>query len=355
MSSIIQLGIFAKVPLIQAWPTEDGNFTPWLASASNIAQLGATLGLELEVEAVEHWVGPFRADILARVQDEADHRVLIENQFGRTDHRHLGQILTYLAGIEAAKTVVWIAEAIQPDHRAAIDWLNEHTDEEFSFFAVEIELWRIENSPPAPRFNVVASPNDWTRQARVATRNVGEAALAERHHVRLAYWASFGEFLKLRNAGFRIKRANKDHWFAFSTGRGGFVISSTISTDKKRIGVELYIANDPSKRAFKALLSQRDAVEAEFGEQLDWQELPGKKASRIALFKSQTDPSDESARPEQHAWMLSKMERFRAVFSNRIKAIKLDAEDAREEETDELSHSRPFIEFEGQVGRPDQP
>jgi hypothetical protein len=325
VSSIIPLGIFARVPLTQAWPTEDGNFTPWLASEPNIKGLGDALGLDFEVEAVEHWVGSFRADILARVQDEADHRVLIENQFGRTDHKHLGQIMTYLAGIEAAKTVVWIAETIQPDHRAAIDWLNNHTDEDFSFFAVEIELWRIDQSPPAPRFNVVASPNDWTRQVRSAARQVGEAALAERHHIRLAYWASFADFLKTRNSTFRIKRANKDHWFEFPIGRSGFVISATISTDKQRIGVELYIANDPLKRAIKALAAQKDAIVGEFGEQLEWQELPGKKASRIAIFRRDTDPSDEAARDEQHAWMLSKMERFRDVFAHRVKVLKLDS------------------------------
>lgn len=329
MSSIIPLGIFEKISLTQAWPSEASNFTPWLAQPLNIALLGTTLGFELEVEAVEHWVGPFRADILARAQDETDHRVLIENQFGRTDHRHLGQILTYLAGIESAKTVVWIAETIQADHRAAIDWLNEHTSEVFSFFAVEIELWRIGDSHPAPRFNVVASPNDWTRQARSATRQVSEVALAERHHVRLAYWASFAEFLKANTSAFNIRRANKDHWFEFPVGRTGFAISSTISVDKQRLGVELYIANDPSKNAFKALSTEKSAIEAEFGEPLDWQELPSKKASRIALFKLNSDPSEEATRRNQHVWMLEKMERFRAVFSSRVKALKIDAEKER--------------------------
>jgi hypothetical protein len=118
----------------------------------NVKLLGDALDIELEVEAVEHWVGPFRADILARATDETEHRVIVENQFGRTNHGHLGQILTYLAGIEGAKTIVWIAEPIQPDHRAAIDWLNANTIEEFSFFAIEIELWRIGASAPAPKF-----------------------------------------------------------------------------------------------------------------------------------------------------------------------------------------------------------
>ena len=140
MAAIIPLGTFEQVSLKDAWPTEDGNFTPWLAQAETISLLGDALKLELEVEAVEHWVGSFRADILARAIDEADHRVIIENQFGKTNHGHLGQILTYLAGIDGAKTVVWIAETIQPDHRAAIDWLNTNTTEEFSFFAIEIEL-----------------------------------------------------------------------------------------------------------------------------------------------------------------------------------------------------------------------
>ena len=194
MSAIIPLGSFDRVTLTEAWPTEDGNFTPWLAEPGNIKLLGEALDMELEVEEHEYLVGQFRADILARAADETDHRVVIENQFGRTNHGHLGQILTYLAGIEGAKTVVWIAETIQPDHRAAIDWLNNNTSEEFSFFAIEIELWRIGTSVPAPRFNVIASPNDWIKRTRSAARAIdGEL---NRHHVALSYWASFAEYLE---------------------------------------------------------------------------------------------------------------------------------------------------------------
>jgi hypothetical protein len=325
MTAIIPLGTFMRAELKEAWPTEDGNFTPWLAQAENISLLGDALDIEMEVEAVEHWVGAFKADILARSIGEPNHRVLIENQFGRTNHGHLGQMLTYLAGIEGAKTVVWIAETIQADHRAAIDWLNNNTTEDFSFFAIEIELWRIGNSPPAPRFNLIASPNDWTKTARQASGQVGEKVLAERHHVRLAYWASFAEYLKERGSGFRIRRPNKDHWFSFAIGRAGFGINATISTDKERIGVELYIENDVEKAAFRALLAQKDTIEKEFGEPLEWQELPGKKATRIALFKSGVDPADEAQYPELHAWMLAKMDRFRIVFGPRVKALSLNS------------------------------
>jgi hypothetical protein len=333
MTAVIALGKFEPVALREAWPTEDDNFTPWLANGESIGLLGDALNMELEVEAVEHWVGPFRADILARVVDEIDHRVIVENQFGRTNHGHLGQILTYLAGIEGAKTVVWIAETIQADHRAAIDWLNTNTTEEFSFFAIEIELWRIGSSPPAPRFNVVASPNDWTKTARRASVQVSEGKLAERQQIYLAYWASFAEYLKAQHSAFQIRRSNKDHWFSFAIfGRSGFVISATISTDKQRIGVELYVHNDPDKIVFNALLAQKNAIELEFGEPLDWQELLGKKAIRIALFKHGADPSDEKQRADQHAWMLSKMESFRKVFVPRVKSLAVISQDEDENE-----------------------
>lgn len=323
MSSVIELGTFERVELRKAWPTEDGNFTPWLAEQANIELLGAELDIDLEVEDVEHNVGAFRADILARAIDEVDHRVIIENQFGRTNHNHLGQILTYLAGVEGAKTIVWIAETIQPDHRAAIDWLNANTIDEFSFFAIEIELWRIGQSPPAPRFKVVASPNDWVKSTRTATREAGNEELRERHHIRIAYWASFSNFLKESGSQFKIRRTNKGRGFDFSIGRSGIVISATISFEKKRIGVELYNHRDQSKVAFNALFAEKEQIEKEFGEHLDWQELPGKKATRIALYKYETNPADPNLYVIQHQWMLERMNKFKAVFVDRVRNLDL--------------------------------
>lgn len=321
MTAVISLGTFENVPLREVWPSEYENFTPWLAKPESIKLLGAALNMELEVEAVEHLVGPFRADILARAINEAEHRVIVENQFGRTDHSHLGQILTYLAGIEGAKTVVWIAETIQADHRAAVDWLNTNTSEEFSFFALEVELWRIGASAPAPRFNVIASPNDWTRATRTGVRQLDEGNLTESDHIRRAYWTSFAKYLAEKGSTFRIRRPSKDHWLSFGIGRSRFSINPTISTDKERIGVELHVENDIDKIAFRALHAQKVEIEREFGEQLDWQELPGRKAMRIVLYKHGVDPSEEEQYPELHGWMLLKMDRFKAVFAGRVRAI----------------------------------
>src|SRR6185437_9704539 len=113
----------------------------------------------------------------------------------------------------------------------------------------------------------------------------------------LPYWASFAEYLKQAGSNFRITRPNKDHWKWFSIGRSGFGLSVTISTEKDRAGVELYITNDVDKVAFNGLQAQKVEIEKEFGEPLDWQELPGRKASRIALFKYNADPSDKSQYP----------------------------------------------------------
>lgn len=158
------LGRLVRADLRDAWLGEATDFTPWLAHPDNIALLGETIGIELEVESQEKNVGPFRADILCR--DTIDnHYVLIENQLERTDHGHLGQLLTYAAGLEAV-TIIWVASRFTDEHRAALDWLNNATTSGFNFFGLEVELWRIGDSALAPKFNVVSQPNDWTKTVR---------------------------------------------------------------------------------------------------------------------------------------------------------------------------------------------
>ena len=323
ITAVIPLGTFEQVPVREAWPAEDVNFTPWLANAENISLLGDALNVHLEVDAVEHSVGPFRADILARVvdEDESDHCVIIENQFGRTDQGHLGQLLTYLAGIEGAKTVIWIAERIQPDHRAAIDWLNANTTEAFSFFAIEIELWRIGNSPPAPRFNVIARPNDWTRATKSATRDVVAPPLAEARRIRLAYWTSFAEFLRAKHSNFSIQPTGLSMLHRFPIDRTDFQIIAMIVIRSRRAVVGLMTPRASDKEAFRALFSQNAAIDGEFGEPLDWEERPSKKRSLISVSRDGTDPADQVGYPDLHAWMLEKMERMQAVFSPRIRML----------------------------------
>ena len=153
------------VDLRDVWDTEAQHFTPWLAEEDNLRLLGATLRMGLEIEGVEISGEGFRADILCKNEDGT--HVLIENQLGETDYSHLGQILTYAAGLNV-QTVIWIAKKFKDEHRAALDRLNEITDEHYQYFGVEIKVWKIGDSARAPQFEVVSSPNNWRR---VVSRN----------------------------------------------------------------------------------------------------------------------------------------------------------------------------------------
>lgn len=330
-----KLGKLVTLKATEVWGNEPQVFTPWLSQ--NLDLLAEALQIdELELKGTEVAAGDFRLDILA--EDSEGHPVLIENQFGATDHRHLGQLISYVASQAGQATVVWVAERFKEDHRAAIDWLNTNTIDDFSFFAVEIEALQIGDSDPAPFFNVVAKPNAWARSVGAVARQAVSGAEPERHRVRLAYWTSFSEYLKERKSVFAIRRPGKDHWHSFAAGRAGIVISATIYTKKKRIGMELYLHNDPMKVGIRQLAADKAAIEAEFGEPLEWQELPTKKASRIVIFRDNFDPADTSTFPEQHAWMLSRMEAFRRVFGPRIKALDLNATvDVEEEDEGEVA------------------
>ena len=166
----LAFGTLERTDLRQAWKHEAEDFTPWLAQ--NLDRLSEQLGIELELEDTEVSVGPFHADIVARVPIDGA-RVLIENQLEETDHRHLGQLMTYLAGLDA-QIVLWIAAGFNESHLSAIRWLNEHTSDPFAFFAVRVRTVRIGNSPVAPVFDVLERPNEWDRQVRERSRGTSE-------------------------------------------------------------------------------------------------------------------------------------------------------------------------------------
>lgn len=184
---MVEIGRLSETELRDAWAHEAHDFTPWLAH--NLDVLGEVLGLPLELEGTEVAVENFAADILARNAID-DSRVLIENQLEKTNHSHLGQILTYLAGLEA-QTIVWIAPQFQDAHLSAITWLNEHTADPFAFFAVRLRVVRIGESPMAPVFEVLARPNNWDRQVQAAQRNSTD--LSDIGKFRRAFWESYLE------------------------------------------------------------------------------------------------------------------------------------------------------------------
>ncbi len=325
------LGRLERMDLREIWATEAQDFTPWLAQPENLEVLAETLNMELELEAQEKNVGPFRADILCKNADDGSW-VLVENQLERTDHLHLGQLLTYAAGLQAV-TIVWVAAKFTEEHRATLDWLNEITDENFRFFGLQVELWRIADSPPAPRFNIISKPNDWTRSVSQAARQIAETGLTDTKIKQKEFWTNLkAQAEDMGRTSVRIPNPQPKHWMDLGIGRSGIVMTLAVNSFDNRISVAISLKDENAKPYFHLLKEDKESIESEIGEPLDWRELPDKKMSRIILYKNSVDPLDESGWPQQHAWMLDAMEKFNKVFRPRIKELNAD-EWRPEEET----------------------
>jgi len=314
------LGRLTRVDLREIWTTEASDFTPWLAREENLAILSETLALELELEAQEKSVGPFRADILCK-DIGSNAWVLIENQLERTDHNHLGQLLTYASGLEAV-TIVWIAARFTEEHRSTLDWLNKITDETFRFFGLEVELWRIGASPAAPKFNIVSKPNDWSRSVVQAARAIDETELSDTRSMQMAYWAAFHQVLARRGGPLsRERRPQPQSWMAYPVGRSGFSLNAAMSRPRGFVRAELYISNPQAKPFFYLLRRQRAEIEAAIGYSLEWEELPERRDTRISISLNDTDPENRKEWPHQHDWLAARLNEMHRVFASRVRLL----------------------------------
>jgi hypothetical protein len=160
----IELNEIEELSLHSVFRDEARDFTPWLIQPENLGRLAKALGLGIKFEGTEVDGGVFRADILARNLTDGS-LLVIENQFGRSDHDHFGKAMTYLAA-HGAKTFVWLAEAFADEHRAAVIWLNENTPEDVGFYAVRPQVMRIAGSRRGLRFDVVIAPNSFVKKKR---------------------------------------------------------------------------------------------------------------------------------------------------------------------------------------------
>jgi hypothetical protein len=318
------LGQLTRVELRNIWISEATDFTPWLARPENLVFLGKTLGIDLELEAQEKAVGPFRADILCK-DIGTGAWVLIENQLERTDHIHLGQLLTYASGLQAV-TIVWIAASFTEEHRATLDWLNKITDESFRFFGLEVELWRIGDSPAAPKFNIISKPNDWSRSVAQAARAIDDAELSETRVTQRAYWTTFHPVLnRIGGPVLGNRKAQPQSWMSYSIGRTGFSLGATMVRPKNRVQADLYISGNSAKAFFGLLHQQKEAIEQEIGYPLEWEELPARQDCRILSYLNNVDPEDEKDWPRQHEWLAGRLNDMHRVFAHRVRTLDADA------------------------------
>ncbi len=302
----MELSRLTKLPLRTIWKHEAIDFTKWLASDENLELLSETIGIELLNAQTEVGVGQFHVDILA--EDENGHKVVIENQIEPTNHDHLGKLITYASGL-AAEVVIWIVSRAREEHEQAINWLNDNTTERANFFLIEIEAWKIGNSLPAPRFNVIAKPNDWAKTIKQSGpgNKITEIKLQQQAF-----------FERLRDYGIANAQNIKSwqtpraqHWYTIRIGSSQAKICVTLNSKEPQVGIEIYI-ND-NKDLFHKMLTEKDSIEHKLDMKLEWQELPDKKASRIIVTHA-GDFTDDLQTNNLVQWLSETADKFAKVF-----------------------------------------
>jgi hypothetical protein len=302
---MINLGTLKEITdLRSVWQHEAINFTPWVAD--NVDLLGDAVGLDITVEETESSVGDFNVDIYAS-ETGTDRKIIIENQLEDTNHDHLGKLITYASG-KGADVVIWVVKHAREEHKAAVEWLNHHTDDKIGFFLCEIKLFQIGESQIAPSFTVVERPNDWSKEIKKTT------ALNPTQQQRLEYWQAFNDYA-FKNAdfpkSFNKRKPTTDHWMDFSIGSSACHIGVTQIRKKNAIGVELYINDD--KELFKNLFAHKVDIENIMGLTLEWRELPERKASRIIIEKD-VKLDDQSTWAEQFEYIMDVCTKMKKAF-----------------------------------------
>lgn len=330
----MQLGRLEGLDVRDVWKNEPRDFTFWLAEAENLGLLGDALGLRLELVAREKSVGPFAADIVA--QDPSRNlTIVIENQLEPTDHRHLGQIITYAAGVKA-NVLVWIAPEFREEHRAAIDWLNQASLAGFDFFAIQIEAYRIGGSLPAPQFNIVSKPNSWSKRAAARHELAGDD-LTDSQQRWKTYWGGLKAIASDRYPALRDRATSSSNWLQILsiTKSRDLQFAFNLTAPRGGLRVELYIDGTLAKAAFRAIEADRAAIERAFGGEFTWEPLPDARACRVCAYMPSATGADHVFPGAQYEWLVTTAPRFLEAFRPLVERMSPQTLTAAEQETAE--------------------
>lgn len=279
MSDSVQIGKIKRVPLRALWEREDKGFSRWLEE--NIDYLNDVLDFDISIEKREEKAGPFKVDLLGT--DNLNRKVIIENQLNKTDHDHLGKVITYLTNL-GANVAVWITSKPVEEHVKAIDWLNENAPDDVSFYLIKIEAIKIESQPlAAPLFTIVARP---TEESREIGREKKE--YAQRHILRKEFWNQLLNKAKKRTNLYSNVSPSIYCWIGAGAGKSGINYNYVITN--KYGSCEVYLDRgkgfeEPNinKIRFDELYKHKDEIEKEFGGKLNWERLDDRRASRISI------------------------------------------------------------------------
>ena len=282
----MKLGKIEEVALRRIWPNEARDFTPWLAEQDNLDTLGEILGLNLVEAEQEVSVGSFSADIHCKI--ESDNRtVIIENQIESSNHDHLGKTIVYASGVDAS-VIVWIVKNARPEHQSAVEWLNEHTDSDIGFFLVEIHAIKIGDSEPAPQFKVVTQPNEYMKSVKSSV----DKELTRSQLGRYEFWTQMNAYIEEHAIKLSARKPNYDQWYDFKLGSSKYHLTVNLLDGEGKIRVALWISE--GKDTFDKLYVNKDAIEAIYGNKLEWDRKDLQKASWVADYISGFSYDDQS-------------------------------------------------------------
>jgi len=301
------------------WAHEEREFTPWIADqldGEGSSELENTIGLDIELIEREKPVGKYNVDIFAKVIDDG-RKIVIENQLARSDHDHLGKSLAYAAGVDA-DIIVWIAPEFNDEHQDTIQWLNTNSREHIDLFAIRIEVWRIDDSPPAVRLNPIEEPSEWKEKAQ---RSKGE--LSDRDTRREEFWTAFRDRITKEKTPLRARKPSPRHYYSNPIGTSGFHLSFLFDRKVGERGITLFIEDD--EEVFWELIDEQNQIEDEIGHSLEWAEpketRTGNMRSEIRL-RSDGMLADKDSWEEHIEWFMEYGERFHEVFADRLRNLR---------------------------------
>lgn len=301
-----------KIDLRDVWSIEP-DFTNWLAQKENLDLLSEEIGVDIKPIKTEANVGNFKVDILAE-EESSGRKIIIENQLEDTNHDHLGKIITYASGYDA-EIIIWVVRDVREEHQRAIEWLNEHTDEKTGYFLIKIELWQIEGSSPAPKFDVLVSPNEWAKAIKASPAG-GE--LSGTKLQQLDFWTKFKGSVRAKDTHIRLQTPRPQHWYDVSMGSSEAHVALTINSRENLLGCEIYISKN--KELFNFLQEHREEIEKKIGEQAEW--VNAAVASRIKIKKEVSDIFSQSEAENYFVWLYEKTVLFQKVFGKHFREFK---------------------------------
>lgn len=301
-----ELGKLEKVELRKVWEHEARDFSAWMFKQENLDLLGSEIGLDIDPIGTESSIGRFRIDILAQ-EPRTGHKIIIENQLEPTNHDHLGKVITYAAGLDA-KYLIWVVKDVLPEHLKAIEWLNEHLDNEIYCFLVKIEVWQIGDSKPAARFEVVSAKNDWAVSLK---RTADESELTPAQVGQLEFWQYLQGYIQSKDPSIKLQTPRPRRYYNISIGSALANVVLVLSPQKNTFACNFYISNDKQFLAF--LKGHESAIRAALGPDMDW--FDANVASGIYVEREVDDALDKRQQEEFANWCYQKMQLFKNTLT----------------------------------------